>query len=336
MEYRVIIVDDDPLILKRAWNVLTEAGMKAIVLKSGGQLFEYLSENPQPDLILLDIAMPGMDGFEILKELHRHHGKKYEIPVIFITANEDDDTETKGLEYGAMDYIRKPFIASVLIQRVKHAIELVHLQRDLAKEVEIKTKETEQLFMNVVASLVSAIDAKDAYTTGHSGRVANYSREIAKRAGYDENGQDSVYLMGLLHDVGKIGVPDNVINKPDKLTVEEYEQVKKHPAVGKRILENIKKMPGLSVGERWHHERYDGTGYPDGLKGEDIPEGARIIAIADSYDAMTSNRSYRKALPQAEVRAEIEKGRGTQFDPRLADIMLQMIDEDTEYKMREE
>ena len=142
--------------------------------------------------------------------------------------------------------------------------------------------------------------------------------------------------MGLLHDVGKIGVPDAVINKPSKLTDEEYEIIKNHSVRGARILENIKEMPSLATGARWHHERYGGGGYPDGLIGNDIQEEARIIAVADAYDAMSSRRSYRDILPQKVVRGEIEKGKGTQFDPKFADIMLNMIDEDTEYKMREE
>ena len=141
--------------------------------------------------------------------------------------------------------------------------------------------------------------------------------------------------MGILHDVGKIGVPDAVINKPGKLTDEEFAEIRKHPAKGAKILENIKEMPNLSTGAHWHHERYDGKGYPDRLLGEAIPAEARIIGVADAYDAMTSNRSYRRSMPQSAVREQIEKGKGTQFDPVFADIMLQMIDEDKDYRMRE-
>ena len=139
----------------------------------------------------------------------------------------------------------------------------------------------------------------------------------------------------LIHDVGKIGVPDAVINKPGKLTDDEFEKIKNHPVMGARILKTIREMPRLVTGARWHHERYDGRGYPDGLIGTDIPEEARIIAVADAYDAMTSNRSYRKGMDQSKVREQIEKGKGTQFDPQFAEIMLAMIDEDTEYQMRE-
>ncbi|MBR4707168.1 MAG: HD-GYP domain-containing protein [Pseudobutyrivibrio sp.] len=176
-------------------------------------------------------------------------------------------------------------------------------------------------------SLADAIDAKDNYTKGHSGRVAAYSKEIAKRYGYDDKSQEKIFMMGLLHDVGKIGVPDEVINKPGRLTDEEFAKIKKHPGIGGKILGNIKEMPELAAGAKWHHERYDGKGYPEGLKGDDIPEEARIIAVADAFDAMTSNRSYRDAIPIEIVKGEIEKGRGSQFDPKFADIMIGLIDE---------
>ena len=189
--------------------------------------------------------------------------------------------------------------------------------------------------VHVVQTLAEAIDAKDSYTNGHSGRVAKYAREIAKRAGMNEKDQNEVFMMGLLHDVGKIGVPDAVINKNGKLTDEEFSLIKKHVATGARILEKIEEMPELAEGAHWHHERVDGRGYPYGLKGDQIPVEARIIAVADAYDAMTSNRSYRDAMPQSQVREEIDHGLGTQFDPEYGKIMLEMIDEDKDYQMRE-
>jgi putative two-component system response regulator len=190
--------------------------------------------------------------------------------------------------------------------------------------------------LEIVQTLSGTIDAKDEYTNGHSRRVAKYSMEIAKRFGYSEEEQQNIYLIGLLHDIGKIGVPDEIIRMPRKLTDEEFAIIKNHPVIGASILSNITSMPNISAGAHWHHERYDGRGYPDGLKGEEIPEVARIIAVADAYDAMTSNRSYRSYLPQEKVRSEIENGKGSQFDPTFADIMLHMIDEDTEYSMQEE
>ena len=334
MKERVVVVDDDTIILKNANTVLSEAGFKVTCLKSGRLLLDYVVRN-KIDMLLLDIKMPDLDGFETMKLLRKwekENGMK-EIPVIFFTANDDCESEMSGLSLGAMDFIRKPFVAEVLILRVRHLLDLIRLQRDLHAEVERKTKEIEGLSLHVVHTLADAIDAKDAYTKGHSGRVAEYSREIAKRAGYSIERQEEIYMMGLLHDVGKIGVPDAVINKPGRLTDEEFEKIKAHPGRGAKILQNIEEMPQLAIGARWHHERFDGRGYPDGLSGEDIPEEARIIAVADAYDAMTSNRSYRDIIPQEVVKGELEKGSGTQFDPQFAAIMLEIIKEDVEYKL---
>lgn len=337
MEERVVVVDDDTLILKNANTVLSDAGFKVTCLKSGRLLLDYVERNTI-DMLLLDIKMPELDGFEtliLLRKWEKENAKK-EIPVIFFTANDDCASETRGLSLGAMDFIRKPFVPEVLTLRVRNLLDLIRLQNDLHAEVERKTKEVEGLSLHVVHTLADAIDAKDAYTKGHSGRVADYSREIAKRAGYSFERQEEIYMMGLLHDVGKIGVPDAVINKPGRLTDEEFEKIKTHPVRGDKILRNIEEMPKLAIGARWHHERFDGRGYPDGLSGEEIPEEARIIAVADAYDAMTSNRSYRGFIPQDVVKEELEKGSGTQFDPRFAAIMLEIISEDTEYKLHEQ
>ncbi len=331
----VVVVDDDVINLKMAGEILSRHNMRVTALRSGTALINYLKGNT-PDLILLDIKMPGLDGFDTLRKLNSMTTESERIPVIFLTADENEESEARGLQLGAMDFIKKPFVPEVLVIRVQNTIELVRLQRNLEAEVEMKALENENLSMHVVQTLAEAIDAKDTYTNGHSGRVAEYSREIARRYGYSKKHQDEIYMMGLLHDVGKIGVPDNVINKTSRLTDKEFELVKKHPSLGDKILKNIEEMPKLSIGARWHHERYDGTGYPDGLSKTDILEEARIIAVADAYDAMTSHRSYRDILPQETVRQEIEKGKGTQFDPVFADIMLQIISEDTEYKLHED
>ncbi len=198
-----------------------------------------------------------------------------------------------------------------------------------------KSVENEQMLIHVVQTLAETIDAKDKYTKGHSGRVANYSKEIARRYGYSKTQQNDIYIMGLLHDIGKIGIPDAVINKPGRLTDEEYEIIKKHPVIGANILSNIKEKPELALGAKWHHEKYGGNGYPDGLEGERIPEQARIVAVADAYDAMTSCRSYREPMPQEAVKKEIKNGIGTQFDPRFANIMLEIISEDKDYDLCE-
>ncbi len=330
----IIVVDDDTANIKMAGHILSKANMRVTGVKSGQALLDYVAENGRPDLVLLDINMPEMDGFETLMRLRQMDGGD-EIPVIFLTADENEELESKGLTLGATDFIKKPFIPEVLTIRARHIIDLTHLQQNLAQEVDKKTQENERLFIHVVQALAEAIDAKDTYTNGHSGRVAEYSREIARRYGYKGKQLDNIYMMGLLHDVGKIGIPDAVINKPAKLSDDEFDMIKNHPVMGARILKNIKEMPSLATGARWHHERYGGGGYPDGLMGEDIPEEARIIAVADAYDAMTSRRSYRDPMPQGVVREQISEGKGTQFDPVFADIMLQMIDEDVDYTMKE-
>ena len=202
------------------------------------------------------------------------------------------------------------------------------------REVDILI-EKQNMVSQTTAALVEAIDAKDNYTHGHSRRVAEYSVMLAKEAGKSKEECDELYLIALLHDVGKIGIPDAIINKEGKLTVEERKIIQTHTTMGNEILSKISISKNLSIGAHYHHERYDGKGYPEKIKGNDIPEIARIIAVADSYDAMASKRSYREALPQEVLRSELQKGIGTQFDPLFAQIMIELIDLDTEYQMRE-
>ncbi len=336
----IAVVDDDTLNLKSASHILAQRQMRVSTLKSGEALLDFLEYN-KPDLVLLDIHMPAMDGFEALLHMREMENGK-DVPVIFLTADEDTATETQGLDLGAMDFIKKPFVPEVLVARVLHTIELTRLEQNLAQEVEKKTaeivfeqKKNARLSMQIVRSLTLAIDAKDTYTNGHSIRVAFYAKEIARRFGYDAGKQSDMYMMGLLHDVGKIGIPDSIINKPGKLTGEEYDIIKTHPEMGEKILKNIDEMPALATGAKCHHERIDGNGYPDGLKGEQIPEEARIISVADAYDAMTSHRSYREPLTQAKARQELVDCMGAQFDETFAKIMISIIDEDTEFKLRE-
>lgn len=224
-------------------------------------------------------------------------------------------------------------IALVVVVNVFYVYALTALGEEvgLARTREIEFyKEAEKreaaLFEETTEALANAIDAKDKYTHGHSARVAVLSRRIAQEAGFSATECKQVYFAALLHDVGKIGVPDDVINKPGKLTAEEFEQIKLHPVLGYQILSSIRQSPYLSVGAHYHHERYDGKGYPDGLSGEDIPVIARVIAVADAYDAMTSTRSYRNALADQRVRDEIANGMGKQFDYEFAAILLRLID----------
>lgn len=225
-------------------------------------------------------------------------------------------------------------ITIVIIYRRNKRIE--EYQQTEMEQLMGQQKASFRLFEQTATALVKAVDAKDTYSHGHSIRVAEYSEMIANCLGMDDVQCQRIYYAGLLHDIGKIGVPVAIINKKGKLTNEEFEVIKQHPVMGNEILSSITEYPYLSIGAHYHHERYDGKGYPDKLKGEDIPEIARIIAVADAYDAMSSNRSYRTAMPQQLIREEIVKGTGTQFDPRMAKAMLHLIDLDVDYQMREQ
>jgi putative two-component system response regulator len=338
MSDRILVVDDEPMNLKVVGRIL--GAYEVVSFTSGKEALEWLSGNT-PDLILLDIHMPEMNGREVFEKIKEMDSVK-DVPVVFLTADNERETEAEIFRAGAMDYIQKPFLPEVVVRRIGRILELYHLQYSLQDEIDKKTEElrasnrkVKNLSVQVMLTLANTIDAKDKYTRGHSVRVASYAKEIARRMGKSEQEQDTAYYIGLLHDIGKIGIPDSIINKPDKLTIEEYELIKDHPAIGADILKDMTEIPEASIGAHWHHERYDGKGYPDGLAGDEIPEYARIIGVADAYDTMSSKRSYRDVLPQDVVRKEIEAGRNTQFDPAIADILLQMIDEDTEYRMRE-
>lgn len=222
--------------------------------------------------------------------------------------------------------------ALVLAEQAK-LIDQIELTK---KELEAERDKLRTISEETFTALSNAVAFNDHYTNGHSRRVAMYSSEIAKQLNFSPERQREVYYAGLLHDVGKVGISNDIINKNGRLTDEEFEQIKMHPAMGYQILRSISSQGEFAAGARWHHERYDGKGYPDGLKGEEIPEISRIIAVADSYDAMTSKRSYRNTMSQEKVREQIEQGKGSQFDPHFADIMLQMIDEDTDYTLRQD
>jgi len=222
-----------------------------------------------------------------------------------------------------------------IIQTIVEEIKVIRKNMDMIEAQADLEKKMKNLFLQTVIALSEAVDASDRYTSGHSKRVAKYASMIAARMGKSKEEQEDIYCAGLLHDVGKIRIPSEIINKPGKLTDEEYNTIKLHSVTGYHILKGISDNNYIAVAAKYHHERFDGKGYPNGLAGKNIPEVARIIGVADAYDAMASNRSYRNALPQDVVRSEIEKGKGTQFDPIIADIMLQMMDEDEAYSMKQ-
>ena len=257
--------------------------------------------------------------------------------MVLLTTNDFEDTVKNGviLLTQANDNPMVTLFLFFVVPRALISFAVMFVCNSIAEIISASHKKTEQMFLQTVTALSEAVDAKDRYTSGHSKRVAEYSRKIAQRMGKSPEEQDEIYRAGLLHDVGKIRIPEDIINKPGKLTDEEFNTIKIHPITGYNILRGIAEDSSIATTAKHHHERYDGKGYPNGLKGEEIPETARILGVADSYDAMASNRSYRDALPQDVVRGEIEKGRGTQFDPKIADVMLKMIDEDKEYRMKE-
>lgn len=320
----ILIVDDD------RWNLITAQKLlieeyKVVGVNSGKQAFKYL-EKYTPDLILLDIFMPEIGGFEVMKILQEHE-QWCKIPVIFLTADKKTESEAEGFEMGAHDFITKPFDPRIMLNRIRRTIELEGYRQNLQQRLEEKTREVELVMIQAITTVANTIDAKDDYTKGHSIRVAHYSEALARKLGWSEEEVQNIHYIALLHDIGKIGVPDSVLNKPFKLTNIEFELIKKHTIMGAEILKDIKMFKDVNIGAKYHHERYDGKGYPSGLKGEEIPLVARVIGIVDSYDAMTSNRVYRKRLQDEVVKAELLKGRGTQFDPELIDKFMELLEE---------
>lgn len=335
----IMIIDDDEINIKAVKNMLQNE-FNMLSANSGKEAFELLKKRI-PDLILLDVHMPELSGHDVIKVL-KEKPEYMDIPVIFLTSDEDENTEIQGFSEGAIDFIRKPFRKSVAIQRIKRILELSYLQNNLKEEVikqtnvaENRRKKVEKMSWQMVQALANTIDAKDSYTNGHSTRVAKYSVMIAKRMGYEGERLEQLQYAAMLHDIGKIGVPREIINKPSRLTDEEYEIIKTHPDIGANILDEITEIPDIAIGARWHHERFDGKGYPNNLAGSSIPKLARIIGVADAYDAMTSNRSYRDILSQEIVIEELNKGKGCQFDPEIADIMIEIIKEDKDYILHE-
>lgn len=324
MKKIILIVDDDRLTLSTAQNLLGDK-YKVVAVNSAKQAYKYLDRHV-PDLILLDINMPEISGFDFMKTLQADaHWCK--IPVIFLTADRSSETEVECFRMRACDFITKPFEPQIMLSRINSTLELDGYRRDLQRRLDEKTKEMERITIQAIMTVANTVDAKDDYTKGHSMRVAAYAEILAQRLGWSEEEIQNIYYVAMLHDVGKIGVPDAVLNKPFRLTDVEFRLIKGHTIMGAEILKDFKMFPNVSVGAKYHHERYDGKGYPEGLKGESIPLIARVIGLVDSYDAMTSNRVYRRRLRDDFVMEELRKGKGTQWDPDLVDIFIGLIEE---------
>jgi|GEM_PF-244241 len=329
-ETLILVVDDAEINLKIAEKIISREYSVECV-SSGEDCLAYLMDH-NPDLILLDLHMPELDGFEVMEKLKASANWK-DIPVIFLTADSDHDSEIQGFELGAMDFITKPFVAEVMMKRVARVLELSTLQKNLVSEVKKQTavaeerrEKVEQMSIRMIQAFATTLDAKDAYTNGHASRVAQYAAALAKKLGWDAERIESLKSAAILHDIGKISVPDRVLNKTGRLSDEEFGMIKAHTLVGSDILEKTGLFDFAQDVARHHHERYDGTGYPDRLSGENISCEARIVGIADAFDAMSSKRVYRPALPLPSIKDELIKGKGTQFDPTFADIFIEMFE----------
>ena len=328
----VLLIDDDETVHDLVKEILKDK-YELLFALDGTEGIRKAEENDVA-LILLDVRLKGENGFDVLSSLKSKPSTK-DIPVILVTSEGDSESEAKGFYSGAEDYVRKPFAPETLSERVKRILNTHRHVGDLREEADTQANRANRLTREMMMALSKAVDMKDHYTNGHSRRVAAYSAEIARRMGKTKEEQEEIYEIGLMHDIGKIGIHEDIITKDSKLTDDEFAEIKEHTIMGYEILRNITDYPSLSEGARSHHERFSGGGYPDGLKGEEIPENARIVCVADCYDAMTSTRTYSKPKSREEVRAEIERCSGIIFDPVPAKAMLLMIDEDTEFKMNE-
>lgn len=284
-------------------------------------LFQQIKARPMVE------ASPSLFVLPAIAELFFIYRSGVTIYLAAAAPDLSQDSISANVILTAFAYILISFIFLSTITLLKNIVNEQNIKIESEKNVTLTT--------DMIKALVKTIDAKDPYTNGHSVRVAEYSKMIAEQEYSDTQKIQNIHNIALLHDIGKIAIPDDIINKPGKLTDEEYNLIKAHTITGAQILSEISSYPDLINGAKYHHERYDGRGYPCGLKGEEIPEIAAIIGVADAYDAMTSNRSYRKMLPQDVVRNEISKGLGTQFHPKWGKIMLQLIDQDTSYTMHQ-
>jgi putative nucleotidyltransferase with HDIG domain len=324
---RVLVVDDESSIREIVCRILTDEGY---LCEGAGDADEALSRLSQGDYecVLTDIHMPGMDGVDLLRQIRL---MSEDVAVIMITGAPDMDNALEAMRLGAYDHLSKPLNLAQLTLTVQRAVEKKRLveenreyQRILEQKVQERTKqlydanqELRRLFLSSIKALAQALEAKDEYTQGHSTRVAEESVRIARYLKLSEHEVENIWLAGFLHDIGKIGIRENVLNKPGKLDAAEWDLVQQHPVLAEKILEPIEELAEVIKIVRHHHERFDGSGYPDGVTGSEIPLGARILGVADAFDALTSRRPYREALTVSEALDVLEDAAGTQFDTVL-------------------
>ena len=328
---RCLVVDDEPRLRQVLVRLMETDGFACRQAGSGVEALARLREEPAT-LVLTDLRMPQMDGIELLREVRARYP---DTAVVLITAIADVDVAVSCLNIGAMDYLTKPFNLEEVRARVTQALEKRRLiienrgyQTRLEERVADQARRLEELFLGSIQSLAEALELKDPYTRGHSVRVSRYSSEIARALGLPDDVVRQVELGGHVHDIGKIGVREAVLNKAGALTDEEYAHIMEHPVLGWRILAPLLgDAPMILNIVRSHHERYDGDGVPDGLRGDGIPLEARIVAVADAFDAMTSGRAYRDGLHMSmgQAVAELERCSGTQFDPAVLAAFLDAV-----------
>ncbi|RJG42539.1 response regulator [Motilimonas pumila] len=323
----ILIVDDTPE------NIDVLAGLlrhdyKLRVAKNGELALKLAQILPLPDLILLDIMMPGIDGYEVCRQL-KSQPHTAQIPVIFITAKITPADEIKGLELGAVDYITKPITPQVAMLRVQTHLALYDQKRALYEQVKEQTKEINQAKLEMIQRLGRAAEYKDNETGMHVLRMAHYCRVLALACGMNEQDADVLLDAAPMHDIGKIGIPDGILLKPDKLTADEWQIMKSHVDIGVDILAGDQSSQLLTMASQvahTHHEKWDGSGYPRGLAGHDIPLVGRIAAIADVFDALTSARPYKKAWTVEQAVDLFIQEKGKHFDPELVDLFVSQLD----------
>lgn len=309
----ILIVDDEPANLRVLKNILQDH-YRLMFARSGQEALALVQREP-PSLILLDIMMPGLSGFDVCRSLKQDESTR-SIPVIFVSALSEEFDEATGFDIGAVDYITKPVSATLVRARVKTHLSLV------------QAEELKQTRMQVIQVLGRAAEYKDNETGMHVIRMSHYSRILARALGFSEAATDMIFNAAPMHDVGKIGIPDSILLKPGRLTDEEMDVMRTHPQIGADILgegesELLRLARSISM---THHEKWDGSGYPNGLAGDDIPIEGRIVALADVFDALTSERPYKKAWSIDETLTFVRSQSGKHFDPRLVELLEQQMD----------
>jgi putative two-component system response regulator len=321
---RCLIVDDDVKVRQSLARVIEAHGLAVVQVSSGVDALALLRENGEVPLCISDIHMPGINGIEFLREALRLFP---DMAILMLTGVSDVSTAVECLRIGALDYLNKPVMLEEVWARVDKALEkrdLVLKNRFYQANLEGRVRELDRLnkqsLINGVQMLVHALEAKDAYTSGHSARVARYAVKTAVQLGFTGNRLEHIRLGGELHDIGKIGTREGVLNKPGPLSPEEFEHIKGHTALGERILAPFLSESPVVLGiVRSHHERMDGHGFPDNLVGDAIPMEARIVAVVDAFDAMTTNRAYRPSRTPHDALEELQRCAGTHFDAAAVD-----------------